>query len=69
MKNFKIGDKITRIPLIQGGMGVGISWEDLPDLLRKKAVLVLYLRRRSVTEKQILIKIRQQLMRGQSAVR
>ena len=25
MKNFKIGDKITRVPLIQGGMGVGIS--------------------------------------------
>ena len=21
MKNFKIGDKITRVPLIQGGMG------------------------------------------------
>ena len=25
MKNYKIGDKITRVPLIQGGMGVGIS--------------------------------------------
>ena len=25
MKNFKIGDKITKVPLIQGGMGVGIS--------------------------------------------
>ena len=25
MKNLKIGDKITRFPLIQGGMGVGIS--------------------------------------------
>ena len=25
MKNFKIGDKLTRFPLIQGGMGVGIS--------------------------------------------
>ena len=25
MKNFKIGDKITRVPLIQGGMPVGIS--------------------------------------------
>ena len=25
MKNFKIGDNITRVPLIQGGMGVGIS--------------------------------------------
>ena len=25
MKNLKIGEKMTRIPLIQGGMGVGIS--------------------------------------------
>lgn len=25
MKNLKIGDKFTRIPLIQGGMGVGVS--------------------------------------------
>ena len=25
MKNLKIGEKLTRIPLIQGGMGVGIS--------------------------------------------
>ncbi len=25
MKNLKIGDKLTRFPLIQGGMGVGIS--------------------------------------------
>lgn len=25
MKNLKIGDKITRFPLIQGGMGVGVS--------------------------------------------
>lgn len=25
MKNLKIGDKITKVPLIQGGMGVGIS--------------------------------------------
>ena len=25
MKNIRIGEKITKIPLIQGGMGVGIS--------------------------------------------
>ena len=25
MKNLKIGEKLTRIPLIQGGIGVGIS--------------------------------------------
>ena len=25
MKNIRIGEKFTKIPLIQGGMGVGIS--------------------------------------------
>ena len=25
MKNIRIGEKITKIPLVQGGMGVGIS--------------------------------------------
>lgn len=25
MKNLKIGEKLTRVPLIQGGMGVGVS--------------------------------------------
>ena len=25
MKNLKIGEKLTKVPLIQGGMGVGIS--------------------------------------------
>ena len=25
MENLKIGEKITKVPLIQGGMGVGIS--------------------------------------------
>ena len=36
MKNFKIGDKITRIPLIQGGMGVGISLGRLAGSIAKE---------------------------------
>lgn len=36
MKNFKIGDKITRIPLIQGGMGVGISLGRLAGSVAKE---------------------------------
>ena len=36
MKNFKIGDKITRVPLIQGGMGVGISLGRLAGSVAKE---------------------------------
>lgn len=36
MKNFKIGEKITRIPLIQGGMGVGISLGRLAGSVAKE---------------------------------
>ena len=36
MKNLKIGDKITRIPLIQGGMGVGISLGRLAGTVAKE---------------------------------
>ncbi len=36
MNNFKIGDKITRIPLIQGGMGVGISLGRLAGSVAKE---------------------------------
>ena len=36
MQNFKIGEKITRIPLIQGGMGVGISLGKLAGSVAKE---------------------------------
>lgn len=36
MKNIKIGDKLTRIPLIQGGMGVGISLGRLAGAVAKE---------------------------------
>ena len=58
MKNFKIGDKITRVPLIQGGMGSVLA--DLQVLLRKKEELVLFPLHRSATGKKISTEIRQQ---------
>lgn len=36
MKNLKIGEKLTRIPLIQGGMGVGISLGRLAGTVAKE---------------------------------
>ena len=36
MKNLKIGDKLTRFPLIQGGMGVGISLGRLAGTVAKE---------------------------------
>lgn len=36
MKNFKIGDKLTKFPLIQGGMGVGISLGRLAGTVAKE---------------------------------
>ena len=35
MNNFKIGEKLTKIPLIQGGMGVGISLGGLAGAVAK----------------------------------
>lgn len=36
MKNLKIGDKVTRYPIIQGGMGVGISLGRLAGSVAKE---------------------------------
>ena len=36
MKNLKIGDKITRVPLIQGGMGVGVSLGSLAGTVARE---------------------------------
>ena len=36
MKNLKIGEKLTRVPLIQGGMGVGISLGRLAGSVAKE---------------------------------
>lgn len=36
MKNIKIGDKLTKVPLIQGGMGVGISLGRLAGAVAKE---------------------------------
>lgn len=36
MRNLKIGDKLTRVPLIQGGMGVGVSLGRLAGSVAKE---------------------------------
>ena len=36
MKNLKIGEKLTKFPLIQGGMGVGISLGRLAGTVAKE---------------------------------
>ena len=36
MKNIRIGDKLTKVPLIQGGMGVGISLGRLAGAVAKE---------------------------------
>ena len=53
MKNFKIGDKLTRFPLIQGGMGVGISLAVWQAPLQKKAESESFPPLRSATAKRI----------------
>lgn len=59
MKNFKIGDKITRVPLIQGRELESVL-ADLQVLLRKQEELVLFPLHRSATGKKTLTEIRQQ---------
>ena len=58
MKNFKIGDKITRVPLIQGELESVLA--ALQVLLRKQEELVLFPLHRSATGKKISTEIRQQ---------
>lgn len=53
MKNFKIGDKLTRFPLIQGGMGVGISLGRLAGTVARKAGSESFPPLRSATGKKI----------------
>lgn len=58
MKNLKIGEKLTRVPLIQGGMGVGVSLGRLAALLPAKAGSESYPLPRSVIATPILTGIR-----------
>jgi hypothetical protein len=41
MKGLKIGNIAVAVPIIQGGMGVGISFQDLPPQLQMKVELEL----------------------------
>ena len=36
MKELRIGDKIARVPVIQGGMGVGVSRSGLAGAVAKE---------------------------------
>ena len=54
LKQLQIGDLIAKIPIIQGGMGVGISRSHLAG-----AVSVSFLLRRSATMKKASRMIRQ----------
>lgn len=38
LKELRIGDKIAKFPIIQGGMGVGVSLSSLAGALQKKVV-------------------------------
>ena len=60
MKNFKIGDKITRVPLIQGGMGVGISLGRLAGSVAKAGGVGIISTAQIVTGKKTSTEIRQQ---------
>lgn len=53
MKNFKIGDKLTRFPLIQGGMGVGISLGRAGGTVAKEGGIGIFPPLRSATAKRI----------------
>ena len=61
MKNFKIGDKITRVPLIQGGMGVGISLGRLAGSVAKAGGVGIISTAQIGYRKKTLTEIRQQL--------
>mgnify|MGYP000078502985 FL=1 len=60
MKNFKIGDKITRVPLIQGGMGVGISLGRLAGSVAKAGGVGIISTAQIGYRKKISTEIRQQ---------
>lgn len=54
LKQLQIGDLIAKIPIIQGGMGVGISRSHLAGTVARRALSVSFLLRRSATMKKAL---------------
>lgn len=54
IKPLKIGDLIAKVPIIQGGMGVGVSLSNLAGNVAKKVLLVLFLLLMQVIWKKIL---------------
>ena len=58
LKPLKIGNLVAKHPVIQGGMGVGVSLSSLPELLRRRAESELFPRLRSDLRIRILERIR-----------
>lgn len=54
---FSIGKKQVRVPIVQGGMGVGISLGGLPEQLQKKVESEQSLPHRLVLKNQIFMRI------------
>lgn len=65
-KQLKIGNLTAKLPIIQGGMGVGVSRSSLAGAVGKKAELELFRQRRLVMMKKGLRRIRLHVTTEQS---
>ena len=57
MKKLVIGDLVAKVPIIQGGMGVGVSLGGLAGAVAKEGGIGLFLQLSLVSEKMIFILI------------
>lgn len=60
-----LGDVIVPVPVIQGGMGVGVSRSRLAGAVAKEGGIGVYQQHRSVMTRKILKKIRRSVTAGQ----
>ena len=67
LKCLRIGDKIAELPIIQGGMGVGVSRSSLAGAVAAEGGVGLFLQHRLDTMRKALKKIRQPVIFAQSA--
>jgi len=44
LKPLRIRNKVLEVPIIQGGMGVGLSWERLAGAVAREGAMGLFLR-------------------------
>lgn len=66
MKELRIGNKVAKVPIIQGGMGVGVSRGKLAGAVAKEGALALFLLHRLVMIWKDLKKIKWAVMRKPS---